>query len=299
MAHKYSIRLLLGIVFLGGVLCAQSPGSNSSETTYVGLLDDTREEVLNWKPEIANKRVIRPAFERTPSGWKKVDLSSLPTRLKWTIAFDGKMLGHVETQADSNDWLTPVHAILPSSEPVPSVGQPSTMFAGLAVEKVRRPLVAVSKSNFQDPDGWKRVPVPQQAAASILKTFRRDYPHVDRCGDEEIIEHDWKFPDSALSFPIAYGSNKHSFLIKTNLAAGNCGYVDDPDDPTSEPWFFVASDGTARRIGSFLTLLDAGDYDGDGKSEVVFFLTQGENTDGFVLFDSAFQKRATLDWHYH
>jgi hypothetical protein len=209
------------------------------------------------------------------------------------------MLGHVETQTDSDHWLTPVHAILPSSEPVPSVGQRSTMFAGLAVKKVRRPLVAISKPNFQDPDGWKRMPVPQQAAASVIKAFRDDYPHVDRCGDEEIVERHWKFPDSAMSFPIAYGSNKHSFLIKTNLAAGKCGYVDDPNDPTSEPWFLVASDGTARRIGSFLTLLDAGDYDADGKSEVVFFLRRGEDTDGFVLFEPTFQKLVILDWHYH
>ncbi|HEY6339741.1 MAG TPA: hypothetical protein VIW68_14710 [Candidatus Sulfotelmatobacter sp.] len=299
MAHNHPTRLLLGVLFLEAVLCAQSQKSNSTNTTYVGLLDDAREEVLNWKPVVASQRFIRPAFEKTPSGWKKVDPSSLPARLKWTIAFDGKMLGHVEAQTASDDWLTPVQSILVSSEPVPSIGSPSTMFAGLAVEKVRRPLVAISRPNFRDPDGWKRMPMPRETAALVIKAFRHDYPHVDRCGNEEIVERDWKFPDSALSFPIAYGSNKHSFLIKTSLNAGNCGYVSDPDDPTSEPWFFVDPDGTARRIGSFLTLLDAGDYDGDGKSEVVFFLMQGENTDGFVLFDPTFPKPVTLDWHYH
>ena len=43
-----------------------------------------------------------------------------------------------------------------------------------------------------------------------------------------------------------------------------------------------------------MTLLDAGDYDDDGQSEVVFFLSQGENTDGFVLYDATFAKPITL-----
>jgi hypothetical protein len=48
-----------------------------------------------------------------------------------------------------------------------------------------------------------------------------------------------------------------------------------------------------------MSLLDAGDYDNDGKSELVFFVTQGENTDAFVLFDASLQKQASLTWHYH
>ena len=291
-------RVLLCVIVLEAVLCAQSQRVSSTDATYVGLLDDAREEAVDAQSGIATRRVIRPAFQKTSSGWKKVDPLSLPARLGWTIAFDGKMLGKIESQTSPDEWLTPVRTIVSSGEPVPAVGSPSEQFAGLAVKQVRRPLVAVSKPNFRDPDGRKRTTVPHEIAALVLNAFRHDYPHADRCGDEEILERDWKFPDSALSFPIAYGSNKRSFLVKTSLNAGNCGYVDNPDDPQSEPWFFV-SDGAARRIGSFLILLDAGDYDGDGKSEVIFFLRQGENTDGFVLFDATFAKPVILDWHYH
>lgn len=48
-----------------------------------------------------------------------------------------------------------------------------------------------------------------------------------------------------------------------------------------------------------MSLLDAGDYDSDGKSEVVFLLSQGENTDGFVLFDASFEKQVSALWHSH
>ncbi|HET8826632.1 MAG TPA: hypothetical protein VFM77_15940, partial [Terriglobales bacterium] len=186
---------------------------------------------------------------------------------------------------------------------IPSVGAPSAQFAGLlglgGRTKVRRPLIVVSKPYFHDPDGWKREKVPDDIVILVRKAFRRDYPHVDRCKDEEVAQRDWMFPDSALSFPIAYRSNKRSFLVKAKLDAGDCGYISQPDEPESEPWFLVSSDGTVRRIGSFLTLLDAGDYDNDGKSEVVFVLSQGENTDGFVLFDATFEKPVAVTWDYH
>jgi hypothetical protein len=273
------IRVLLCILFGAVHLCAQTPSDSSNDSIYVGFLDDAREEMVNWKPGVAQERVIRPAFQRTALGWKEVEFSSLPPHMTWTIAFDGRNLGQVESQVDSDEGLTAVQTILTSSAAVPSIGSPSQEFAGLMANgptKLRRPLIAVSKPYFRDPDGWKRTRLPNEIAGVVRKAFRREFPHVDRCKDEEAVERHWKFPDSALAFPIAYASNKRSFLMEANLNAGDCGYVDQPDDPLSNPWFFVAADGTVRRIGSFMSLLDTGDYDNDGKSELVFFQSQGE-----------------------
>jgi hypothetical protein len=221
--------------------------------------------------------------------------------VKWTVAFDGKGLGEVESQADPEGGLTPFQTILTSAASVPSVGSPSDEFAGIMgiTTQVRRPLITVSKPYFQDPDNWKRTILPEGTGALVRNVFRREYPNVVRCKDEEIVQRNWNFPDSALAFPVVYASNKHSFLVEASLDAGDCGYVDDPNDPLSDPWFFVSPDGTVRRIGSFMTLLDAGDYDNDGKSELIFFLSQGDDTDGFVLFDATLQKSVTLIWHYH
>lgn len=299
MDRAFSARMLACVVLFASALCAQT---DSGEKLYLGVLDDAREEMVNWKPGVAQERVVRPIFEKTSSGWKEFNNSSLPPNMKWTVAFDGKNLGTVETQAGS-DGFTAIQKILTPQSGIPSVGTPSQQFAGLLGDggqtKMRRPLMVVSKPYFRDPDGWKRAKVSDEIAVLVRKAFRREYPHVDRCKDEEIVQRDWKFPDSALSFPIAYSSNKRSFLVEASLDAGNCGYISEPDEPESEPWFFVSSDGSVRRIGSFLTLLDAGDYDSDGSSEVVFVLSQGENTDGFVLFDGNFEKRVTLTWHYH
>jgi hypothetical protein len=161
-------------------------------------------------------------------------------------------------------------------------------------------LIVVSKPYTSDPDNWKRLSQPPEAIASLLReAFRKDFPHAYRCKDEKVVQHNWNFPDSALQFPTTYASNKDTFLVESILNAGECGYVDDPNNADSSPWFFVSADGHARRIGSFMSLLDAGDYDNEGRSEVIFILEQPEDTEGFVLFDADMHKAASLLWTYH
>jgi hypothetical protein len=301
MIRTLSARIFAWVIFVGISVSAQTSSGASSDRIYVGILDDAREEMVNWKPGVAQTRIVRPAFEKTGMGWKQVDASSLPARMNWTVTFDGRSLGSVDTQADSSEAFTLVQKILTPASAVPVIGSPSSQFAGIMAAgptKIRRPLIAVSKPYFHDPDGWKRTKVPDEVAAMVRTAFRRDYSHVDRCKDEEVVERNWRFPDSALAFPVAYASNKHSFLLKASLNAGDCGWVDE-EGPLSEPWFFVSENGAVQRIGSFMSLLDAGDYDNDGKSEVVFLLSQGENTDGFVLFNARFEKQTSLLWHYH
>jgi hypothetical protein len=288
-------------LFIPATSFAQTAPPRSNKL-YIGFLDDDREEMANWKPGLSHHRLIRVAFEKTESGWQTVTPSSLPHRVKWTVAFDGKNLGSLEGQTGSES-LTWVQTILAPGSSIPTVGAPSQDFTGLIAAgpgKVRRPLVLVSKPYFRDPDGWKRLAKLPPATASLVRSaFRRDFPRVDRCKDEEVVERNWKYPNSALKLLVVYRSNKKSFLVEVRLDAGNCGYVDDPNAPQSDPWFFMSSDGIVRRIGSFMSLLDAGDYDNEGKSELVFFLSQPEDTDGFVLFDSGLQKQASFTWTYH
>jgi hypothetical protein len=47
-----------------------------------------------------------------------------------------------------------------------------------------------------------------------------------------------------------------------------------------------------------LSLVDAGDYDGDGKAEVIFFVS-GYNEDGYAMFYDAFRKNVFSTWSYH
>jgi hypothetical protein len=311
MGRSFAARVSFCVIFLSALLCAQTSKTKCTSKIYVGILDDAREEMVNWKPGVAHERLIRPAFEKSCSGWHEITSESVPPDTTWTVAFDGREIGTVRGQAETtgsepternSGYLTLVQKIPAAAGAIPSVGVPSEVYAPMAIgpTKGRRPLVVVSAQNFSDPDGWKRVPRSPAAIAKLVRlAFRRDFPQVVRCEGEEIVEKSWKFPDTSLSLPVAYASNKNSFLVETRLDSGDCGYVDDPNDPLSDPWFFVSADGNVRRIGSFMTLLDAGDYDNDGRSELVFMVNQPEDTDGFVLFDADLRKQGSLLWSYH
>jgi hypothetical protein len=308
------ISILIWLLLSGHQRLAQATGPTGTNHVYIGFLDDAREELTNWEPGVAPDRLIRPAFERVGSAWRSINASSLPSLMTWTIAYDGRSLGHVKGETEEiedrithgrmhHESLTIVQAIMTPQVAIASVGPPSKSFAGLIADgpgKVRRPLVLVSKPYFDDPDGWKRLPQPPDSIARLVRAaFRVDFPRIDRCKNEEVVQHSWRFPDSSLNLPVSYASNKGSFLVETRLNAGDCGYVDDQNDPLSDPWFFVSMDGRAKRIGSFMSLLDAGDYDDDGRSELIFFLSQPEQTDGFILFDAELRKQASLLWTYH
>ena len=311
MLRANCIWILLCASLPGHLAFAQTTESAGTERVLIGILDDAREEMVNWKPGVAGDRIIRPAFEKTKTGWHKVEPSSIPAQINWTVAFDGRSLGLIASKAipngskpkeGSSRYLTAVQAIVTPATSTPSVGAPSEKYSPLATgpTKGRRPLVVVSKPYTSDPDGWKRLSQPPEAIASLLReAFRKDFPHANRCKEEKIVQHNWKFPDSALNFPTTYASNKDTFLVESNLSAGDCGYVDDPNDADSSPWFLVTADGHARRIGSFMSLLDAGDYGNEGRSEVIFILEQPEDTEGFVLFDADMRKAASLLWVYH
>jgi hypothetical protein len=313
MTHRLLLLVALLSAIAATLACrAQVVRQSTEDNIYVGILDDAREDIWNGKTGPIERRVVMPAFEKSSSEWRSVT-HFRPLHMEWTVAFDGKNLGQVESQATSpegdgdqinSDASRAKQVILTPTADVPTVGKPSEEFSGvsdiLGPLKVRRPLVVVSKPYFTDPDGWKRKQLPEEIARRVRQGFRKQYPHVERCKDEKIAEHDWKFPDSALVLVAAYASNKNSFLVAVSLNAGDCGWGGRPDDPLFvHQWFFVAADRSVRSIGGFDELLDAGDYDNDGSSELIFFSARSDNSDAYDLVYDNFQKKAELVVGYH
>jgi len=285
--------------------------TEAANDVYVGILDDAREDLRGEKTKAIEQRLVMPAFEERNGEWRAITHFRIRT-LKWTVAFDGKNLGQVESQASSDEadqinseGSRAKQTILTPSDKVPVVGKPSREFTGVSslfgLESVRRPLVVVSKPYYRDPDDWKRTQPQEEVRGMVREAIRKQFPHVNRCKDEEIVERDWKFPDSALQFPYAYASNKNSFIVAVKLDAGDCGWGGNPEDPTDvfvNQWFLVAADHSVRRIGGFDVLLDAGDYDNDGRSELIFFSVRSENSDVYDLLSDNFQKKSELEVGY-
>jgi hypothetical protein len=282
-------------------LQAQVGTSAADSKVYVGVLEDDREELANWAPGPAKNRFVRLAFEKHGTEWTVVKTLNRP--MQWTVAFAGKSLGEVKSRPNPAVSRSLVdagtHTVLATDSSVPTVGLPAEAFADMGgPSKVRRPLVVVSEPNFRDPDGWRRTVPSIELIRIVRHSFRHEFPHVETCDEESSSQGEWRFPDSDIRPTSTYKSKQGTFLMQVQLKHGNC-YVDDPNDPWADQWFFIGADRTPRRIGAFMDLLDAGDYDADGQSEVIFFLRQPEDTDGYILFYSNFRKRVALTWSYH
>jgi hypothetical protein len=292
-------------------LARQQTLQRPSEPIYIGILDDAREEKRGWQEGVAEHRLVMPAFERVDSEW--LVETSLPASMNWTVAFDGKNLGSVESawhpdvpgdKLRSRESRSKQSIVTPMGQ-VPTVGAPSRKFAGVfsfGPLKVRRPLVLVSKPYFRDPDGWRRTKISSKVSALVAAAFRKKYPTIMHCRDEELLDRQWTYPDSVLSFPDTYASNKDSFLVSVAVNSGDCGWETNPEDPQcilANQWFYIAADRSVRRIGAFADLLDAGDYDNDGVSELIFFSINSEMTDRYSLVYDNLRNSIDLEVGYN
>jgi hypothetical protein len=66
----------------------------------------------------------------------------------------------------------------------------------------------------------------------------------------------------------------------------------------SQTRWFLLHDETVDFIGSGMELVDAGDYDGDGRSELLFWHS-GYNLDGYLLVFDDLRQKIEYVWSYH
>jgi hypothetical protein len=221
-----------------------------------------------------------------------------PSQVNWTISFDGKQVGQVVSRTPSSfDFYATVgqQTIVGSTTP-PTIGKPSTDFAGFLGEPVYRPLVAITEPNYRDPDDWKPTQLSLATTAAVRKAFRGRFPKVTNCSQQD-IEHakPWPYTDANIKTNKAYASSRHWFIAEVMLRGGECDGP--PDEAFTSQWFVITPGQQVRFLGSNMWLVDAGDYDNDGKSELVFSIDD-YNRGGYKLFYDDLSKHATFEFGY-
>src|SRR6185369_8839327 len=78
---------------------------------------------------------------------------------------------------------------------IPAIGAKSRKFGGFTEAEVHRPLVAISRPNFLDPDSWKPTPIQPDLVKLVRSEFRKKFPRVQNCVNEESEPKDWNYPD--------------------------------------------------------------------------------------------------------
>lgn len=270
------------------------------EPILVGVLEE---------PQCARTRgaKARIMFQRTANGWTSLDFpESTPsiTKQTWSIAFDGRQPGTVRLieppektgesgKAPLKDKLfgtkghIPVHANL-------------NAFSGWCDTPTTRPLVLVSQPFTSDPAGWKPFSVPAEYKLQLFDQFKKSLGTriPSRCNDQEgAKEEAFHFDTGDLSIFKGYQSKSEGTLVSIGLNPEKSGCDGPPDSAWSNRWFYIR-DKRINLIGIGLELVDSGDYDGDGLSELLFWKT-AYNQNGYALVFDNLRKTTEYVWNYH
>jgi hypothetical protein len=279
----------------------------SEPAIILGVLEDVPGQSVGKSPS----RGVRVVFQKNGREWKpfpdscpdeaclKTIPSKYPGAVDWTIAFSARSLGQVTAATPKEFELYSEMGLqkITSNNPIPTIGKRSAEFAGFLGSPVLRPLIANSQPYVKDPDAWKPShPSPRQEA-SLRLAFRKKFPNVSNCSSQD---HEnakpWQYRDTDIKIQKAYSSNKGWSAVEVQLTEYRC---DGPeDDPFYEQWFAITPRGETMFLGAGMWLVDAGDYDNDGKSEIVFAINR-YNSGGYEIFYDDFEGHAVFEFTYH
>jgi hypothetical protein len=278
------------------------------QTPLIGVLEDVPKE--QGKSPNARVRVL---FHKEKADWLafpgdcpdeqclNIIASKFPSRASWTIALDGRRLGQVSARTPSrySSYAEVGLQDVEAGSPVPRTGKPSSEFGGYTERVVFRPLVAVSAPYFADPEGWKPSQLPSDLRTSLRSQFRQKNPKLCRVSsrDESKLE-PFVYRDEEIEVVKSYHATSGWTVARVHLhGAIECGDIEAGFE-IDDQWFVITPNKMVSFLDSGMWLVDAGDYDNDGKSELLFAINR-ENRGGYVLYYEHFKKRSSFEYSFH
>jgi hypothetical protein len=279
----------------------------------VSAMDGAKQLLLGVleEPQCSKTKDIRARvmFAYDGTGWHTLtspdlDVSKQITNQEWTLGFDGKSLGTLmlnDTSQNSpkpSDWYYSRDKLYSYAGNVTPIVNRKKAFGGWCDPPQTRPLVLVSMPNVSDPEHWKPFPVGNDYKQKLYEAFKRAVGNVINCKDPYDNKGElFLYGVEDLNIHNGYRSSSDSALISIGLDLGKYR-CDGPSDTSWAPqWFLIRSDQITF-IGNEMVLVDAGDYNGDGKSEILFW-SSGYNKDGYILYFDNLRQKVEYKWSYH
>src|SRR5258708_11648386 len=299
-------RIAIAVVLLPIGLAWPLPAFAVDDDIFVGILESLspgRAQELRRSYGSTAVADVRVAFVKRAGHWQafpsdfgdlaelKTASRSFPQRVGWTIAFDGKPRGRVESELPEQ-WLAHrdvgVELII-SAGKLPRFGPPAAEEPFDGHGPVYRPLVLVSQPYAGDPAQWKPTKLDNGYLERALPDFRLKVSTSDAS---------LTFKDRDVRAVKAYRSNAGEVLFALAIRGIKPPVAEVPSSAWTPHWFVADGADPIRFLGSGLTLIDAGDYDNDGRSETIFLKADYDFT-GYVLSFDAFPHSPEFAFHYH
>lgn len=279
----------------------------SAKRVIVGVLEDIPPAYLG----ASDVREVRVVFEKSGGEWRpfpnrcpdieclETIISEYPAEVSWTIAYHGQRLGNLCSRARKIDFYAHIGLqTIVSSDSVPTIGEKSDIYATFGSGgPLYRPLIAVSQPDFKDPESWKSTEIPSELFTAFRLQFRQKYPALCSIDRRDETVKPFAYREEDIELGKSYTSNKGWTIAQLLLKdAIDC----DADVPMVgiAPWFVSDPQDSIQYLDEGIWLIDTGDYDGDGRSELIFQV-DGYNLGGYELYYDDFKKHALFEFGYH
>tara|TARA_Y100000589_G_C27144695_1_gene626289 strand:- start:788 stop:1693 length:906 start_codon:yes stop_codon:yes gene_type:complete len=299
-------RLLLKILFL---LFTTSLFSQNNGDLYLGILET---KFVSSK-DTSRIKIQRILFKFENNKWYSLendiaDSSLYPSQKKWIIAFDGRNIGSFSSNMaplkyKAVPWTFPRDAYhIPNKVDLPTIGSPSMEFSGWVGYAQPRPLVTVTDTNYSDPEQWKPFKPNRNEITELASLYEKHFKNMEFGWVDTVIH-------SKLEFGKSYISSESNKLLQFGILDS----VNGKEYLSNRIWIYKSNSGEIIDLSkaidfpfkghgdseiSNLYLVDAGDYDNDGYSEVVFWIDR-YNGNGYALFYNNFSSHVSFEWNYH
>lgn len=223
----------------------------------------------------------------------------------WTLLRAGKPLGTLrladpDPALKPGDWYRRDKVFQPlAGRALPAFRNQEGRFAGWMGTRDWRPMAIVTRRPCRQAEHWR----PSRPGKDIKKLLLR--PLVEAAGADNLI----RCPSldagpvrlavhaSDLVIQECHRSSKGRHLVSISIPDRLYG-CDGPVPPEwSRNWFLIQS-GTIRYLGRNMELVEAGDFNCDGKTELLFWHS-GYNEDGYLLMSNEFNNQTAFYWNYH
>ncbi len=270
-----------------------------AEPTALGVLED--------RPGAAtDTRAVRLAFWNDGATWRAFSdcgdacavsyQTPFTATTRWHIGFESDDLGEIATRAPIASWSGYEAGRQIVDGQAPSIGDRNTDFAGFMGRAVLRPLIANARPHLRDPERWRRGQPSGVTRAALRRHFRTENRNVENCTAPGASPSAWNYPDNAIEILKTYSSSRGAELWQVQLR----GYLCDGPAPETflDQWFLLTPRGAAANLGYGMELVDAGDYDNDGVSELIFAISR-YNRGGYELFTTDLSQHAIFEFSFH